>query len=220
MDDFSFRFDPLQLLRMPLHEQVHFSELTADWVLLTLERLMPPWWEVNGAHYLPGVTREKMGGRFDPANYFYFRVIVGEVVVEPGVRWVACNGYGELDNDKCETVMICEAMREPGRWQLDMICYMEYAGGTFHELVQRLREAGGQLVRQSPKVGGNRKKPVDRHVFSWKQRRDIVNEYYRQVKEEKINQDQFAAQRGISGRTLRRWIEEFPADTDGHGQQA
>ncbi len=140
----SFTFDLTRLLREPLQERLYFSELTPDWVLLTLERLMPPWWEVNGARYLPGVTREKMGGRFDPANYFYFRVIVGEVEVGPGVMWVARNGYGELDNDKCETVMICEAMREPGRWQLNMICYMEYAGATFHELVQRLREAGGR----------------------------------------------------------------------------
>lgn len=177
MSDFLFSFDPSHLLREPLHERVYFSELAPDWVLLTLERLMPTWWEVNGARYLPDVTREKMGGRFDPANYFYFRVIVGEVEVKPGVMWVARNSYGELDNDKCETVITCEAMREPGRWQLNMICYMEYAGGTFHELVQRLREAGGMELQVADETVPQPWVKYRIRPRRWERWRRILNEY-------------------------------------------
>jgi len=196
----------------PFFKRLYFADLPRAWLSQTVDEVVPEFWKVAGERFLfLSRIAEEAGGDDGVID-----LVVYAHRIEEGELW-----KGRRRDEGGVPVMLLWGVVAPGgRWQLDIVGIREYVEGTFHELVQRLREAGEPLVRQSPKVGENRKEPADRHAFLWEQRRDIVNEYYRRKKEEKISQAQFAEPKGISGRTLRRWIKEFPVDTDGHGQQA
>lgn len=207
----SFDFDPKQLLRNPLGERIYFQNLEPDWLLLMLDRELPVFWIVDGYHYMPGVVREELHGRYAKSAFIRFKVLITEVSTGREA-WILAerNSYGEMLRDNCPTVIICEAAKEPRGWKVEIICYMDFAVETFHQLVRVLREAGGEGETVKP-AGKKKRRRGGAWAIPLKKQKELVDEFRRLKASGRItSQDAFAQTKGISSRTLRNYLTAHP----------